>query len=120
MPDKPMTHNPVEIARDAFRQLAARRIAPTPEAYREAYDEIAGISSTNGAETVLGSLAEQIGNRRAELAPFRLRLTHALAERNWQEYGKALDQLVEKYLDTEPEAASAPAQPARPAAPATC
>ena len=27
--------NPAEIAREAFGKLAANRIAPTPEAYRE-------------------------------------------------------------------------------------
>ena len=36
--------NPADIAREAFRRLAARRIAPTPNAYRDIYNEIAGIS----------------------------------------------------------------------------
>ena len=36
--------NPAEIAREAFRRLATRRIAPTPNAYRDIYNEIAGIS----------------------------------------------------------------------------
>jgi hypothetical protein len=35
--------NPADIAREAFRRLAVRRIAPTPEAYRDIYNEIAGI-----------------------------------------------------------------------------
>ena len=35
--------NPAEIAREAFRRLATRRIAPTPDNYRAIYDEIAGI-----------------------------------------------------------------------------
>ena len=34
--------NPVDIAREAFRRLATRRIAPTPDAYKAIYDEIAG------------------------------------------------------------------------------
>ena len=34
------TQNPAEIAREAFRRLAARRIAPTPDAYRDIYNEI--------------------------------------------------------------------------------
>ena len=36
--------NPADIAREAFRRLATRRIAPTPSAYRDIYNEIAGIS----------------------------------------------------------------------------
>jgi diguanylate cyclase len=35
--------NPAEIAREAFRRLATRRIAPTPDAYRDIYNEIAGM-----------------------------------------------------------------------------
>ena len=43
MRDKPQ-QNPADIAREAFRQLAIRRIAPTPDAYRQIYFEIAGAS----------------------------------------------------------------------------
>jgi diguanylate cyclase len=35
--------NPADIAREAFRRLATRRIAPTPDAYRDIYNEIAGV-----------------------------------------------------------------------------
>jgi diguanylate cyclase len=46
MSSKPSTpeQNPADIAREAFRRLAVRRIAPTPEAYRDIYNEIAGIA----------------------------------------------------------------------------
>ncbi len=36
--------NPTEIARDALRQLAAQRVAPTPDNYRQLYFEISGAS----------------------------------------------------------------------------
>jgi diguanylate cyclase len=39
----PIPVNPADIAREAFRRLAVRRIAPTPDAYREIYNEVAGI-----------------------------------------------------------------------------
>jgi diguanylate cyclase len=37
---KPSTpeQNPADIAREAFKRLAVRRIAPTPEAYRDIYN----------------------------------------------------------------------------------
>ena len=36
---------PSDIARETFRQLAARRLAPTPDNYLALYDEIAGTRS---------------------------------------------------------------------------
>ena len=41
MADRP----PSEIARETLKQLAARRLAPTPDNYLAIYDEIAGIRS---------------------------------------------------------------------------
>lgn len=38
----PPSSNPTEIARETFRLLATRRIAPTPESYRTVYHEVAG------------------------------------------------------------------------------
>ncbi len=34
--------SPIEIAREALRRLASRRVAPTPDNYRQLYHEIAG------------------------------------------------------------------------------
>ena len=72
--------NPVDIAREAFRRLATRRIAPTPDAYRDIYDEIAGIpkpapapvpaapAAPSAAELVLGDFATQLTDTPGELA----------------------------------------------------
>src|SRR3569833_3272173 len=49
--------NPADIAREAFRLLAKRRIMPTPDAYRTAYEEIAGIARTSNAEAILADFA---------------------------------------------------------------
>lgn len=38
---------PSEIARETLKQLAARRLAPTPDNYLAIYDEIAGVRSSN-------------------------------------------------------------------------
>ena len=42
------TMQPSEIARETLRQLAMRRIPPTPDNYQMLYNEIAGIK---GGET---------------------------------------------------------------------
>ncbi|GAB4176365.1 MAG: GGDEF domain-containing protein [Rhodocyclaceae bacterium] len=52
---------PAEIAREAFRRLAARRLAPTPENYRMLYREIGGGSDAEAfpereLKVILGAL----------------------------------------------------------------
>ena len=42
-PPGPSPENPADIAREAFKRLAVRRIAPTPQNYTIIYNEIAGI-----------------------------------------------------------------------------
>lgn len=43
--------NPSEIARETLRLLASRRIAPTPDSYRQHYQEIAGQPETDEKAT---------------------------------------------------------------------
>lgn len=51
--NKKTRQHPAEIAREALKRLALRRIAPTPDAYREIYEEIAGASDQPSAEKAL-------------------------------------------------------------------
>ena len=107
----PPAQNPVDIAREAFRRLATRRIAPTPDAYRDIYDEIAGVPkpvaapvaapvapATGAAEVVLGDFAIQLTDTPGELAEYGRRLNRAVKGRDWDGYARALSQLVEKHL----------------------
>jgi diguanylate cyclase len=87
--------NPAEIAREAFRHLATRRIAPTPEAYRDIYNEIAGLSEpapVNAAEQMLIDLAAGLST--SDLTGFGRAFKHAVAERHWNDCAKALSQLA--------------------------
>jgi len=104
-PPSPPAQNPVDIAREAFKRLATRRIAPTPDAYRDIYDEIAGIvkpvapaPATGVAEVVLGDFATQLTDTPGELAEYGRRLNRAVKGRDWDGYARALSQLVEKHL----------------------
>jgi diguanylate cyclase len=103
----PSEQNPADIAREAFRRLAVRRIAPTPEAYREIYHEIAGLPATPaapagstepGPESVLSQLAARMTEKTGELADFGRRFDRAVKARDWDGYARALSQLVEKHL----------------------
>jgi len=105
--------NPADIAREAFRRLAARRIAPTPNAYREIYNEIAGVKEEaaadapgavlaasapvdQGAESVLSQFAAKMSETGGELGDFGRRFQRAVKERDWDSYARTLAQLAEK------------------------
>jgi diguanylate cyclase len=109
MSSKPTTpeQNPAEIAREAFRRLATRRIAPTPEAYRDIYNEIAGIAAAPaspvgsidpGPESVLSQFATRLTENTGDLADFGRRFNRAVKSRDWDGYAKTLSQLVEKHF----------------------
>jgi diguanylate cyclase len=97
--------NPADIAREAFRRLAARRIAPTPEAYRAVYDEVAGLPppappavAAPGAVEVLAGFAARLAETPGELSDYGRRLKRAVKTRDWDEYARALSQMAEKHL----------------------
>lgn len=100
--------NPADIAREAFRSLATRRIAPTPDAYRDIYNEIAGVAAapapapvveqTGGAELVLTGFADKLTGTPGDLADFGRRFNRAVKVRDWDGYARGLSQLVEKHF----------------------
>ncbi len=95
MRDKPQ-QNPADIAREAFRQLAIRRIAPTPDAYRQIYFEIAGSAEEREPDKTLEAFASFVTSMTGEVSFFGQRLQKAAKARDWEEYGKQLTLLVEK------------------------
>ena len=108
MKDTPASQNAADIAREAFRRLAMQRTAPTPDAYRAAYHEIAGTLAGLDAETVLADFAKKLTHAQGEAAGFAKRFNRALEKRDWQDYSDGLSLLVEKRL-TNAAAANAPA-----------
>ena len=100
--------NPAEIAREAFRRLATRRLAPTPQNYAVIYNEIAGIHDAAGAvdevapdpalEDMLATFATQLHDSPGELHEFGRRFQRAAKARDWDAYARGLAQLVEKHF----------------------
>jgi len=103
--------NPAEIAREAFRLLATRRIAPTPEAYAELYYEVAGVrppapapvagpvaapAADDGAEKMLSQFAARMTEQPGDLAEFGRRFNRAVKARDWEAYARALSELAER------------------------
>jgi diguanylate cyclase len=104
--------NPAEIAREAFKRLASRRIAPTPDAYRSIYNEVAGLPETpatpedspalaavpdDGAEKMLAAFIQTVRGAPSDLADFGTRLNRAHKARDWDSFGKSLNQIAERY-----------------------
>ncbi|MBS0542158.1 MAG: GGDEF domain-containing protein [Proteobacteria bacterium] len=68
--------NPSEIARETLRQLAMRRVAPTPDNYRRLYHEIAGTQAD--AEAFPEQFVRRIARRLPRDTPERQRLARNL------------------------------------------
>ncbi|WP_342119394.1 GGDEF domain-containing protein [Pseudoduganella sp. OTU4001] len=99
--------NPADIAREAFRRLAVRRVAPTPDAYRDIYNEIAGIITPappapavqeSPAETMLAQFAARLTDQPGDLADFGRRFNRAVKARDWELYSRTLAALAERPL----------------------
>lgn len=112
-PEKPVLQNSADIAREAFRRLAARRVAPTPDAYRAIYDEIAGLPAQSDAEAVLAAFAARLGSASGDYAEFGQLCARAVKEHDWRECGIQLNRLLDKQLAPKP----APLPAAPPATP---
>jgi diguanylate cyclase len=89
--------NPSEIAREALRQLALRRIAPTPDNYRKLYHEIAGSRPDDDAlpEAFVRKLARRLPRDNAERQRHAHQLEQALADGRT----KAAEAALERYID---------------------
>ncbi len=106
--EKNPEQSPADIAREAFRRLATRRIAPTPDAYREIYEEIAGAKTQAGAEKVLADFTADLANASEDVAQLAVHFNRAFESRDWQDYGKRLSQLVDRHLMRNPAATPKP------------
>lgn len=78
--------NPTMIAKETLRLLAARQVAPTPENYRQLYQEIAGIpadSEAMGPERALQKVVADLPRTTPERARTASLLEKAVAEKDW-------------------------------------
>jgi diguanylate cyclase len=93
----PSLSNPSEIAREALRLLAIRRLPPSPDNYRALYDEIAGAAGDQVEPVPQREFKSLLASLTKE-TPAQQRLTRsleqALSGSNWQEIGSRLSELV--------------------------
>lgn len=98
----PKLTNPSEIAREALRQLAVRRVPPTPDNYRQLYHEIAGSAAEEAdfPDRFVRQLARRLPRDTAERLRLARGLDQALAAGDPDGARRALD----AYLDSLAEA----------------
>ncbi|MBL8396496.1 MAG: diguanylate cyclase [Candidatus Accumulibacter sp.] len=86
------TKNPLEVARETLRQLALRKLPPTPANYQACYNEVAKLPNVAGfPEAPLRYIASALGAHRAGQEQDLEPLNAAIAKRSWQ---GVLDALV--------------------------
>lgn len=88
--------NPFEIAREALRLLAVRRIPPTPDNYQTLYREIAGIKPAAAPfpEEQLRSLTADLPKATPDQLRLARQLEEAVKTANWEEYKSRLIDFV--------------------------
>lgn len=88
---------PSEIARETLRQLAMRRIPPTPDNYLTLYNEISGVKTAEGFPlNALKQLLAAMPASTAEQARFGRLLDNAITAGNWEAVREALQEIFER------------------------
>ena len=97
--------NPSEIARETLKQLMAKRMAPSPDNYREIYNGIAGITDKvvdTFPERELKALLLSLPKETSAQQGLSRQLDQALKGGNWEEYRKPLvDFIAEHSAETQ-------------------
>lgn len=91
------TQAPSEIAREALRRLALRRIPPTPDNYRTLFNEIAGVSAEEPfPDRMLRALAAAMPRRNPEQTRFARVFESAVEDKTWPALRRALLEYAEQ------------------------
>lgn len=96
------SNNPSEIARETLRQLAGRRMPPTPKNYRTLYQEISGIQSEEDfPEKHLRSLVTALPKASPEQNRLARELETAVKESDWENYRSRLVDFMSNLATTQ-------------------
>ncbi|MDP2071367.1 MAG: GGDEF domain-containing protein [Methylotenera sp.] len=74
---------PLDIARETFKQMAMRRVVPTPDNYQLIYNEIAGLPVKETFDTAFRGALNQLPNETAEQSKWLNRWEKLLKQGNW-------------------------------------
>lgn len=80
--------SPIDIARQALKQLATQKTPPTPDNFRQAYDDIAGIKSDDASQQLgkrLHKVLQAAGKQRPQYVTAAKALDAAMQSGAWAE-----------------------------------
>src|SRR5690606_35748365 len=81
---------PLDIAREALRQLALKRVAPTPDNFRAAYADISGQPVGDFPFEALASIADHLPRDTPEREQLAAHFAGAVESGNWDQVREAL------------------------------
>jgi len=93
----PMTAS--EIARETIKQMAARRVEPTPDNYTQIYFEVAGKPAKEDAASALRKALKQLPHDSLEQTNWINRWEKLLKQDNWQGLGELLTESMQSQLN---------------------
>lgn len=93
----PMTAS--EIARETIKQMAARRVEPTPDNYTQIYFEVAGKPAKEDAASALRKALKQLPHQSLEQTNWINRWEKLLKQDNWQGLGELLTESMQSQLN---------------------
>ncbi|MGB7815715.1 MAG: GGDEF domain-containing protein [Methylotenera sp.] len=87
---------PINIARETIKQMAVRRVEPTPENYQLIYNEVADIPADENLESAIRKALQQLPSETTEQNNWINRWEKLLKQNNWA----ALPTLLGEGMDT--------------------
>ncbi|QHI97130.1 diguanylate cyclase [Xylophilus rhododendri] len=88
MPDQKAA---AEFARETFKQLALRRLPPTPENYRTIFDEVAGTRSMQGfPDLALRAILRVVPGQTPAQKRLLQQFEHAIDQQSWSELQRTI------------------------------
>ncbi len=87
---------PLDIARETFKQMAMRRVEPTPDNYQLIYNEIGGITAKETLDGAIRKALKQLPHETTEQTKWVNRWEKLLKQDNWT----ALPALLNDGMDT--------------------
>ncbi len=87
-----------EIARETIKQMAIRRVEPTPDNYTQIYLEIAGKPAKEDAAIALRKALKQLPHDSLEQTNWINRWEKVLKQANWQDLGELLKESMQQQL----------------------
>lgn len=93
--------NPSEIARETIKQMAVRRVQPTPEHYTQIYNEIAGLPAKQAVEDVIAKALKSLPHETSAQANWINRWDKLIKQQDWEGLAQAIGDAMQQTIEEE-------------------